>query len=821
MNPKKDRSRKPSSLAINPDRIPDELKVLPQWVRWRWDWDEKRKAWTKKPIHPSRNRLASTTNPTTWGTFKDALEGVGRYGTDGIGFVFTADDPYCGVDLDSCRNPERGEVAAAAKSIVRSINSYTEASPTGTGLHTIAKAALPNGVGKKGEWLEIYDRGRYFAFTGAAIEMFGIQERQIEVERLLAEFFRGRAQRGRPSSTNSLAIGVDEGDDRIIDLASKAKNGAKFSKLFTGDTSDYPSASEADFAFSLLLAFWTRKNAAWIDRLFRRSGLFREKWDERHHSNGSTYGQETVARAVAACDETYQAGIREMPLGWERDLLWRVGRLGEPQFLERVVANVLLILRNHESWKGVLAFDEFSYCIVLLRPPPYRPATFSVSPDGVAWTDSDDVLTAAWLNREYRLFVGVETVRQAVLAAAGDNAFHPVRSYLSGLTWDGRPRIETWLIDFLGADDTAYVRAVSTRWLISAVARILLPGTKVDHVLILEGNQGLLKSTALRMLAPKWFTDELDAIGSKDAAGQLLGVWIVELAELDALGRAEIARVKAFLSKTFDRYRPSYGRHVVRFERQCVFAGTVNHAEYLKDETGNRRFWPVRCSGISGIGRADIEGLARDRDQLWAEAVSRYRAGEKWWLETRSLVVAAAKEQDDRFQGDVWEHLIQRFVEGRSAVTVGEILADLGIETGKQGQVEQNRVARCLLRLKWFRAQRHHTGRKQWVYVPPSPLEARSPVSTPQSGSTKEAEFTGKSPVSPLSPVGPQENLKINEEEIGDIEGFYGGAGDTGSTGDTGSAPSCFACRGTDFWTNSVGEPICRRCHPPNLGVVR
>jgi predicted P-loop ATPase len=157
-------------------------------------------------------------------------------------------------------------------------------------------------------------------------------------------------------------------------------------------------------------------------------------------------------------------------------------------------------------------------------------------------------------------------------------------------------RLDSWALTYLGADDTPLNRAFGALWAISAIARIMQPGAKADHMLILEGPQGARKSTALKVLAgADWFTDELAEIGSKDAAQQMRGVWIIEIAELDAIGRAEVSRIKAFLSRTVDRYRPPYGRYVIDVPRQCVFAGSVNPDTYLRDETGNRRFWPVRC----------------------------------------------------------------------------------------------------------------------------------------------------------------------------------------------------------------------------------
>jgi predicted P-loop ATPase len=194
---------------------------------------------------------------------------------------------------------------------------------------------------------------------------------------------------------------------------------------------------------------------------------------------------------------------------------------------------------------------------------------------------------------------------------------------------------------------TEYSRAVGSRWLVSAVARVLRPGAKADCCLILEGAQGIRKSTALRTLAGEYFTNELADLGSKDAAMQTRAVWIIELSELDNLSHSEVARIKAFMSRTTDRFRPPYGMRLVELPRQCVFAGTVNHSTYLREETGGRRFWPGAC------GRIDVDGLARDRDQLWAEAKARFDAGVVWWLETVELVQMAADQQVDRYEGDL------------------------------------------------------------------------------------------------------------------------------------------------------------------------
>jgi predicted P-loop ATPase len=315
------------------------------------------------------------------------------------------------------------------------------------------------------------------------------------------------------------------------------------------------------------------------------------------------------------------------------------------------LANAITALRVAPEFSGVLGFNEFTLGTTMLKPVPW-----SECHEGMNWTDHEDRLTADWLQRT-GIFVSVEIAAQAVQVVAKDHPFHPVRTYLDSLQWDGTKRIDSWLSHYLGAEPNEYTAAVGARWLISAVARIYRPGVKADCCIILEGPQGLKKSTALRILADPWYTDEIADLGSKDAALQTRGIWIIELAELDSISRSDVARIKAFMSRSTDRFRPPYGKRVVEQARQCVFAGSVNHFNYLRDETGGRRFWPVLCRRIL------IEDLQRDRDQLWAEAVARYRAGDNWWLNTKELNLLAASEQADRYEGDPWDDLIARWVD--------------------------------------------------------------------------------------------------------------------------------------------------------------
>jgi predicted P-loop ATPase len=227
----------------------------------------------------------------------------------------------------------------------------------------------------------------------------------------------------------------------------------------------------------------------------------------------------------------------------------------------------------------------------------------------------------------------------------------------------------------------------------SAVARVEQPGCKADQVLILEGPQGTLKSSALQALADPWFTDRISNLGDKDAAMEIAGMWLVEMAELDALLRAVLSATKSFVTRRYDRFRPPYGKHVVDRARQCVFAGTINPiGGYLKDPTGGRRFWPVSCGVI------DLEALVRDRDQLWAEAFVRFRAGAPWWLETPELQALAAAEQDARFEVDAWTEKLSEWLVDRHDVSIGEVLTGaLGIPRESWSQTAQNRVAKILV----------------------------------------------------------------------------------------------------------------------------
>lgn len=416
---------------------------------------------------------------------------------------------------------------------------------------------------------------------------------------------------------------------------------------------------------------------------------------------------------------------REPSDAWRESLIASEGGSSKP-----ILANAITALRDAPEWAGVLAYDAFAMRSVAVRAAPCG------VPAGEAWSDHAERLTADWLQHQ-GILVAPEIAGQAADVVARAATYHPVRRYLEGVVWDGVPRIDGWLATYLGADvpdaseGVHYAEAIGSRWLISAVARIMKPGCKADCVLILEGPQGKKKSTALATMGGKWFTDEVAELGSKDSSMATIGAWIIEMAELSSIARAEQERVKAFVSRSVDRFRPPYGRHVIESPRQCVFAGSTNQGAYQSDETGGRRWWPIACGSI------DIEALTRDRDQLWAEAVERYRAGACWWIDSAELTAEAELEQEKRYVRDTWQDPISDwlarprpdsqapahyppFTSDTESVTSTDVLLHcIRKRLDQLTQADKNRVSRCLVRLKWQRRQARGGSARQWRYFAP------------------------------------------------------------------------------------------------------
>jgi predicted P-loop ATPase len=389
------------------------------------------------------------------------------------------------------------------------------------------------------------------------------------------------------------------------------------------------------------------------------------------------------------------------------------------------LANVLTALRLAPDWNGVLGYDEFARQTKALKSPPWTKG--DPTWESAYWDDADDILATEWMQR-CEIDVADTIVGKAIETVAKEYSFHPIRDYLNGLKWDGVSRLDTLLIRGFGAEDTLYTRAVSAKWAISAIIRILQPGSKVDTVLTLQGEQGIGKGKGLCALAgDAWFTDDMRDIDGKDAQQKLQGAWVIELGEMSAMNArgATSESTKSFLTVRKDRFRPAYGRRVKTIERECVFVGTTNQREFLRDETGARRFWPVLCQ------RVDEEWIKENRDQLWAEAVERLRRGERHWIEDAALMAHAKAEQADRYEADPWDEIVGRYLDGRQGsetdevVTVQDILADaFEMKVAHMDQRAKNRVVRALKVAGWKPERASLAGRTTRYYVPGADVAA-------------------------------------------------------------------------------------------------
>ena len=660
-----------------------DLAKLPRFVVWRGE--ARNGDITKVPYVPGTSppRKARAGDPTTWRTRAEAdasvselVNGLGG----GIGIQFGAlggGRAIGGIDFDACRR-EDGTIEPWASEVIAKLGTYTEVSPSGTGvkqfftysagdLSALLKAMQTEGGkawkrdgGKHPPAIELYLQGRYFAIT----------EQHLE---------------GTPAALMPVT------KETLLQLI--LTDGPGFALSCKKTTSS------------------SHKNTASADRS-RSAAAFRIGVKVRR--GGGTF--EEMVKALGAVPQTAEwlaekgvaNGQRELRRMWDRADRDRQGN-ARPNWLSKTqrndrgdphgnLFNVMLALRSEPGLQDVFAFDEMLRAPLLMKPV-CRPIT-----------DVDVGVLQEWLQKSGLERVSKDVVHQAVDLRANELAFHPVRDYLESVKWDGKGRLESWLHNYLGAAKTTYHYGIGTMFMISMVARIFDPGCKCDYMLVLEGPQGARKSSACAILGGAWFSDSLPDIRSgKDVSQHLNGKWLIEVAELSALDKAEAAALKAFITRPVERFRPSYGRKEAIEHRQCVFVGTTNRSTYLRDETGGRRFWPVK------VGTIDTVKLAADRDQLFAEAVGLYRLGKSWWPTQAFEAEHIVKEQEARFEVDAWEDAIAKYLANSLKTTVLNVAQQaLFIDLPRIGTADQRRIAAAMERLGWMRGERTFAGR-WWI----------------------------------------------------------------------------------------------------------
>jgi hypothetical protein len=676
---------KPPTFQGDLRRLPAALAPLvklPHWVLWRLEWRRNKKGkgkWTKEPYQPNGNH-AKTDDPSTWSNYAGVIGAVQQF--DGIGFCLR-NSGLAAFDIDHCRDPSTGALDAWAAALVERAGSYSEITPSGAGLRIIGLGTGPKVHRKQpvadGVSLEAY-RGaeRYITITGAALPGTDRHLADLDalVDSVVAELDAQKGQKHSAPASTEESRGEDGDDDAParspadLDLDVLIREGC--GKHYDGDR------SRALFAvINELLRRGYQPPAIERVILDPQNGISEHVLEQ---SNPVKYAQRQVARAV-----------RQVDLA--RD------KYGLPHSTSNNIRVALLKM-------GIkLSFEQFASRMLIEGLPNYGP------------TIDDAAVTALWftIEQKFKFRPSYEHFYKVVTNTARLNAFHAVRLYLDGLKWDGAKRLDTWLTDYGGAENNEYTRAVGALMLIAAVRRVRQPGCKFDEMVVLENEtQGTNKSTALSVLAVReeWFSDDLPLnADSKKVIEQLSGIWILEAAELSGMKRADVEHLKAMLSRRIDRARLAYGRIGEERPRQCIMVGTTNNRRYLRDATGNRRFWPV------AVKKFELEKLRLDRDQLWAEATVREAAGASIRLDPQ-LWPKAEEQQEERRAIDPWEDRLADHLEGRQGkLEIIDAWRLVGVEPGQQTQDQNQRLGIVMKRLGWERGRRRKDNRLTYAYI--------------------------------------------------------------------------------------------------------
>tara|TARA_R110002012_G_scaffold262866_3_gene445249 strand:+ start:3473 stop:4789 length:1317 start_codon:yes stop_codon:yes gene_type:complete len=361
--------------------------------------------------------------------------------------------------------------------------------------------------------------------------------------------------------------------------------------------------------------------------------------------------------------------------------------------------NIHIIMSHDTRLKGKVWDDQFKG-IMMRGDKEYK--------------DTDDTKIQMWMDAAYGVRVSTASVAEVAKLVGEENGINPLTDWLHSLKWDGAARISDWLVKGVGADDVSLNHDMARKWMISAVARAMQPGVKADCCLILYGPQGARKSTTFRILAgDEYFCDTPMDIGSPNAYSQIRRAWIYEIAELDSIRKRANSRTKAFLSAGFDTYRPAYGRHSVTIKRHCVFCGTTNEESFISDNTGSRRFWPVK------IGKVDTDWLTDNREQLWAEAVQAYKAGESWWLDGKHETDLKSVSEDFK-ETDPWQPLVEEYILGKNQLSVSAIMSSaLDLDSNQMTKFSQMRVSDILRDLGWKRKRTMKNSKRVYLWFRP------------------------------------------------------------------------------------------------------
>jgi hypothetical protein len=673
------------------------LTLQERWVVWSWEWRSGKKGangkWTKPPRQASNpSRFAASNDPSTWGSYGDAVAAVVAGKADGIGFMLLKSEIAAG-DLDHCRDPETGMVDAWAETLHAEANgAYREITVSGRGLRIIG---IANGDEvhrkftfdrKTGAGLELYrNTARYITISGCEIGSCAkLPPLDGFIDTAFARYAStaggARARKGTQangSGTNGLDFNNAGPQPSSIDYDEVIRNGApegQRSELFQACVWHLAGAGKSVEEIVEELALYPNGiSEKYADRLAEEVARSYSKWQAERTIPGATDADPDE-------DAGGPGGTLEPP---EPNTWKEVDKNGKPR---PTCTNTRRAMRA----LGINCRYDVFHDKLLVESPVIRRR------DNL---DQTVQILRTKIEKAYGFDPGTKNTRDALIQLCLENEFDPVLDYLNALKWDGTLRLDRWLTTYTGAPDTELNREFGRITLTAAVRRARHPGEKFDPIIVLEGKMGTNKSKAIETLAGVENFSDQSIFGMRDREQQelLAGVWLYEIAELSNIRKTEVEHIKAFASRTHDRARPAYGRMRVDQPRRCVLFATTNNDRYLKE--ADRRFWPIKTSAI------DIAALRRDRDQLWAEAAQQEREDASITLR-QDLWDAAGVEQLAREEPDPWDDVLVEAVgnteAGEERVSSTDLLSIvLRIDVSKQRDIDFKRLGRCMRRLGW------------------------------------------------------------------------------------------------------------------------
>lgn len=695
------------------DKIPAELAQRQQWVLWRFEWDEKRSAWLKVPYYvgggrrsgdqgSDRDRQRLATLPVVRTAFQRKEGQPDAW--SGIGFGFLPGDGLIGIDLDKHVDPETGAMSDRCKKIIAAFNTFTEISPSGTGVHLYLQGhthtAKDNSIG-----VEMFCEKQYFTVTGKHVDGTPLQVAAADdaaIRRMhvtIQEAKDKRAAASQPSQPAQRAAGGGEssGGNDFAKVNAKAmaslyawvpalfggrelKKGQGYrvtSKALGRDlqedlsiqpegikdwgVADMGDAREGSRSPIDLVMEWgpgTGKPAEALKWLAGVLGVQLEapRANQQAPAGG---GGATPPPADPPAQAAGDGGGDEKPKkkGKKRshdeslDALYDRLVTGKNGLMD-CRPNVMYCMQLDPELAGLARYNTFTMQLDRSREAPW-------GREAGVWEEEDDMMLGEYLLRVHSLNIAAKsTLRDGVQMAARLDKYNPIEDLIRAEEWDKTPRLEHWLTKVYGIEERPYTRLIGKCFMMGLVNRAINPGCKFDYMLILKGEQGLKKSSAFRALAYPYFTDNAIKVGDKDSQLAQQMAWLVESAELESLNKADATAIKQYLSAQEDWFRPPYGAQMIKAKRHFVNVGTTNADAFLRDATGDRRFWPLE------IHQVNPDVLVEMRGQLLAEALHRLNEGERYWPDREEEKTLIFPEQEPFKRSDPWEDRLDAYVNG-------------------------------------------------------------------------------------------------------------------------------------------------------------